>query len=53
MYKRARTGEIPNMTDVDDPYERPESPDLVIETENEPLNYSANRILEALDRFPD
>ena len=53
MYKQARTGEIPNMTDVGDPYERPESPDLVIETENEPLNYSANRNLEALDRFPD
>ena len=53
LYQRARAGEIPNMTGVNDPYERPSSPDLVIETEAEPLNESVDRILEALDRFSD
>ncbi|CAN5783394.1 N/A [soil metagenome] len=31
LYARARAGEITDMTGVDAPYERPESPDLVVE----------------------
>jgi bifunctional enzyme CysN/CysC len=30
LYERARRGEIPNMTGVDDPYEPPETPELVV-----------------------
>lgn len=32
LYAKARAGEIKNMTGLDDPYERPESPDLEINT---------------------
>jgi len=32
LYKKARAGEIPNFTGIDAPYEEPESPELVVET---------------------
>jgi bifunctional enzyme CysN/CysC len=48
LYRRARAGEIPNMTGVDDPYERPENPDLVIRTQDESTDNSVSRILEIL-----
>jgi adenylylsulfate kinase len=32
LYRRARAGEIKEMTGVDDPYEAPESPDIVVDT---------------------
>lgn len=33
LYQRARAGEIDNMTGISDPYETPEAPDLVLETD--------------------
>jgi len=33
LYKKARAGEIKNFTGIDDPYEEPESPEIVLETE--------------------
>ena len=35
LYKRARAGEIKNYTGIDSPYEAPENPELVIDTESE------------------
>lgn len=32
LYKKARSGEIKEMTGVDDPYEVPESPEIVVDT---------------------
>jgi adenylylsulfate kinase len=32
LYKRARKGEIKNFTGIDDPYEKPENPDLIIKS---------------------
>ena len=32
MYKRARKGEIKHFTGIDDPYEAPENPDLIIKS---------------------
>jgi len=32
LYKRARKGEVKNFTGIDDPYESPENPDLVIKS---------------------
>jgi adenylylsulfate kinase len=37
LYKRARTGEIKNYTGIDSPYEAPDNPELIIDTENESL----------------
>src|SRR5688572_23274665 len=33
LYKKARAGEIRNFTGIDDPYEAPEKPELVLDTE--------------------
>ncbi len=46
LYKKARAGEIKNMTGISAPYEAPEKPDLEISTENETLDDSVNRIID-------
>jgi bifunctional enzyme CysN/CysC len=33
LYRRARTGEIPEFTGISSPYEPPESPELVVRTD--------------------
>jgi len=38
MYKKARAGEIKNFTGLDDPYEEPTNPDLLVDTENHTLD---------------
>ena len=45
MYKKARAGEIREFTGVSDPYEEPLRPDLVVETDREPLERSGDRVL--------
>ena len=48
LYKKALAGEIKGFTGVDDPYEPPLDPELVIHTDRETPEQSAGRILEAL-----
>jgi adenylylsulfate kinase-like enzyme len=38
-----------NITGVDDPYEAPEHPDLVVETDKETVEESVTRILAKLE----
>jgi adenylylsulfate kinase len=45
LYKKARAGEIQNMTGISAPYEAPEHPDIEIETERENLEDSITRIM--------
>ncbi|TXD83965.1 adenylyl-sulfate kinase [Subsaximicrobium wynnwilliamsii] len=45
LYKKARAGEIENMTGISAPYEAPERPDIEIETEKETLEDSITRIM--------
>jgi adenylyl-sulfate kinase len=49
LYARARAGELTGMTGVDDPYEPPESPDVVVDGA-EPLEDAVARVLGALGR---
>jgi len=42
--KKARAGEIKGFTGIDDPYEEPPNPDLIVDTDNETLEQSAERI---------
>lgn len=44
MYARARKGEIKGFTGIDDPYETPTNADLIVDTENESLSDSANKV---------
>ena len=48
MYRKAVAGEITGFTGVDDPYEEPEYPDLVVETDKETVEESVNRIFAKL-----
>jgi adenylylsulfate kinase len=48
LYKRALDGELPNFTGVSDPYEAPEAPDVVVQTDRESIAASAETILQAL-----
>lgn len=47
-YKRALQGEIGNYTGINDPYEAPENPELVVETEKETPEQSAGRVISKL-----
>jgi adenylylsulfate kinase len=48
MYKKAMTGEIKQFTGVDDPYEIPLHPDLLLSTSTEPPQVSLSRVLKFL-----
>src|SRR5438874_7450354 len=48
LYKLVDEGKIKNFTGVDDPYEEPENPELVIETNTESVEESVNRIFARL-----
>jgi len=48
LYKRARNGEITNMTGIQDPYEEPESPDITVNTEMGTADESARQIIDNL-----
>jgi len=48
LYKRARAGEIKNYTGIDSPYEKPENPELVIDTDQQSLEESISNILDFL-----
>ena len=48
MYKKARNNEIKGFTGIDDPYDVPKNPELVIETEKQSLDESAEEILSYL-----
>ena len=48
MYLKARRGELKNFTGVDDPYEAPVDPELVLETTNYTAEHNARRIIDYL-----
>jgi len=48
MYKRALAGELKNFTGVSDPYEKPVQPELVLHTDQESPEQSAEKVLDCL-----
>jgi len=50
MYAKARRGEIKGFTGIDDPFEAPQNPDLLIDTEKEILTDSTNKVKEFLKK---
>ena len=48
LYKRARAGEIKNYTGIDSPYEAPDNPELIIDTESESLEKSVAKVIDFL-----
>jgi len=50
LYKRALAGEIKNFTGVDQPYERPDAPELVLNSASETPEALADRVVGELAR---
>jgi adenylyl-sulfate kinase len=51
LYAKAFAGEIKGFTGVDDPYEEPESPEIVVETEGKTPEESAQVVIEKLEQL--
>lgn len=49
LYKKARAGEIKNMTGISAPYEAPENPDIEIKTEEMSIQESVHKILAYIE----
>ena len=48
LYKKARAGEIKDFTGISAPYEAPENPDLVIDTDKISLDKSVEQVMDLL-----
>jgi adenylylsulfate kinase len=49
LYKKARRGEIKEFTGVSSPFESPENPDLVLNTEDKSINEIGNTLISVLN----
>jgi adenylylsulfate kinase len=48
LYARHRAGEITNLTGVDDPYEEPLAPEIVVLTHQQSIDESVEQVWRAL-----
>jgi adenylylsulfate kinase len=48
LYKKALSGEIKDLTGLQDPYEEPENPEIIVDTERQTLEECANAILNGV-----
>jgi adenylyl-sulfate kinase len=51
LYRKARAGQLPGFTGIDDPYEPPLSPEVECRTDRETVADSAEKVLRYLVRF--
>ncbi|GAB1155885.1 MULTISPECIES: adenylyl-sulfate kinase [Paenibacillus] len=49
LYKKARSGDIPHFTGISAPYDVPEDPSLIIDTEQLPLDEAVQKIVQYLE----
>jgi adenylylsulfate kinase len=49
LYKKARAGEIKNFTGIDDPYEAPEAPELILKSHEMSLEAEVEALLALLE----
>ncbi|UOE95981.1 adenylyl-sulfate kinase [Alkalihalobacillus sp. LMS39] len=49
LYKKARSGEIPEFTGISSPYEEPQSPELIVETDKVSIEEAAEQVLLYLE----
>ena len=50
LYKKARAGEVKEFTGISAPYEEPAQPELILDTDKEPLKESAEKVLAWLEK---
>jgi adenylylsulfate kinase len=51
MYRKALEGKIKHFTGVDDPYEEPEHPELILNTDTESLEESVKKVLHTIEEL--
>lgn len=51
MYQKALEGKIKHFTGVDDPYEEPENPDLIVDTDIESVEESVGKVLQKIEEL--
>ena len=49
LYRKARQGQIKGFTGIDDPYEEPQQPQILLDTERNTAEQSAEKILSYLE----
>jgi adenylylsulfate kinase len=50
LYQKALNGEIPKFTGVSDPFEEPNQPELIVNTEQETAEQSARKVIDYLKK---
>jgi len=48
LYKKALSGEIKNFTGISDPYEKPDNPEITVNTSSETIEQSLKIIVNGL-----
>jgi len=51
MYQKALDGQIKDFTGVDDPYEEPEHPELIVDTDKESVEESVKKVLQKIEEL--
>ncbi|MCU0851078.1 MAG: adenylyl-sulfate kinase [Candidatus Thermoplasmatota archaeon] len=51
MYKKALEGKIQHFTGVDDPYEEPEQPELIVDTDIESVEESVRKVIKRIQEL--
>lgn len=51
LYKKARGGKIKQFTGIDSPYEAPENPELVVDTQSNDIETCVNQIIAYVESF--
>ncbi|MDX8404246.1 MAG: adenylyl-sulfate kinase [Mariprofundaceae bacterium] len=50
LYRRARAGEITDFTGISSPYEEPENPEMVVDTDKQTLDECVAQVIEFLEK---
>jgi adenylylsulfate kinase len=50
LYKKARAGELKGFTGIDDPYEAPQNPELVLDSDTKGIDELARQVVDYLER---
>ena len=50
LYKKARSGELPNFTGIDSAYEVPESPELILKTDELSVTEAVDKLVDSISK---
>ena len=51
LYKKAMAGQIKEFTGIDDPYEEPPQPEIMVDTEHQTVEQSVEQVIEYLEPY--